>query len=121
MLKPYYSEAGITIYCGDCRNILPELSGYETVITDPIWPNNKVEEFKGIDPQGLFDEALALMAGYKRIAVQLGCDSDPRFNNEVTLKYFRQMNLDYILPGRKGRLLYSGDIAYLYGVPPLSF
>lgn len=119
MLAPYYSESGITIYCGDCREVLPELMGrYETVITDPIWPNNKVEEFKGIDPQGLFNEALTAMDGYKRIAVHLGCDSDPRFNNEVKLKYFRQINLDYILPGRKGRLLYSGDIAYLYGVPP---
>jgi ribosomal protein S27E len=26
-LKPYYDEGGITIYCGDCREILAELEG----------------------------------------------------------------------------------------------
>lgn len=31
-MKPYYSEDGITIYHGDCREIRPEA---ETVITDP--------------------------------------------------------------------------------------
>jgi DNA modification methylase len=32
-LKPYYQHAGITIYHGDCREVLPDLEG--TVITDP--------------------------------------------------------------------------------------
>jgi thiol-disulfide isomerase/thioredoxin len=118
MLKPYYNESGITIYCGDCRNILPELSGYETVITDPIWPNNKVKEFEGIDPQGLFDAMLLRTAMYKRMAVQLGCDSDPKLLKHVSLPFFRLINLEYSLPSRKGRVLYSGDVAYLFGAPP---
>lgn len=33
-MKPYFSEDGITIYHGDCREILPQLEG-ATVITDP--------------------------------------------------------------------------------------
>src|SRR5215831_12903999 len=33
-LKPYYQHAGITIYHGDCREILPKLR-FELVITDP--------------------------------------------------------------------------------------
>jgi site-specific DNA-methyltransferase (adenine-specific) len=32
--KPYYSHGGITIYCGDCREILPHVSA-DHVITDP--------------------------------------------------------------------------------------
>jgi len=34
---PYYedSEAGITIYCGDCRDILPHLPKVDLVLTDP--------------------------------------------------------------------------------------
>lgn len=32
-MKPYYEHAGITIFLGDCREILPSLSG--TVVTDP--------------------------------------------------------------------------------------
>ena len=33
--KPYYSENGITIYHGDCREILPHLEPVDLVLTDP--------------------------------------------------------------------------------------
>ena len=33
--KPYYDEGGITIYCGDCREILPHLPNVDLVLTDP--------------------------------------------------------------------------------------
>lgn len=33
-MTPYYDEGGITIYCGDCREILPELA-FDAVVTDP--------------------------------------------------------------------------------------
>lgn len=33
--KPYYDEDGITIYCGDCREILPHLPKVDLVLTDP--------------------------------------------------------------------------------------
>lgn len=32
---PYYEEAGITLYCGDCREILPKLAEVDVVIADP--------------------------------------------------------------------------------------
>jgi len=35
MIKPYYEHAGITIYHGDCREILPELPMVDLVLTDP--------------------------------------------------------------------------------------
>jgi len=34
-MTPYYSDEWITIYNGDCREVMPELSGIETCITDP--------------------------------------------------------------------------------------
>lgn len=34
-MKPYYSHAGITIYHGDCREIVPELGLVDMVLTDP--------------------------------------------------------------------------------------
>jgi len=34
-VKPYYEEAGIQIYCGDCRDILPTLPKVDLVLTDP--------------------------------------------------------------------------------------
>ena len=34
-MKPYYERNGITIYHGDCREILPGLSAVDVVVTDP--------------------------------------------------------------------------------------
>lgn len=35
MIKPYYESGGITIYHGDCREVLPHINPCETCITDP--------------------------------------------------------------------------------------
>ena len=35
-MKPYYTDAQVTIYHGDCRKILPQLEGtFDVVLTDP--------------------------------------------------------------------------------------
>ncbi|GAG20370.1 unnamed protein product, partial [marine sediment metagenome] len=34
-MKPYYEHTGITIYHGDCREILPRLDPVDLVLTDP--------------------------------------------------------------------------------------
>ena len=34
-MKPYYDHAGITIYHGDCLEVLPSLAGVDLVLTDP--------------------------------------------------------------------------------------
>lgn len=34
-MRPYYDHKGITIYNGDCRDILPELEPVDLVLTDP--------------------------------------------------------------------------------------
>jgi site-specific DNA-methyltransferase (adenine-specific) len=34
-MKPYYEHAGITIYHGDCREILPTLPKFDLLLTDP--------------------------------------------------------------------------------------
>lgn len=34
-MKPYYSEGGVTIYHGDCRDVLPTLPVADLVLTDP--------------------------------------------------------------------------------------
>ncbi len=34
-MQPYYEQDGITIYHGDCREILPGLSSVDLVLTDP--------------------------------------------------------------------------------------
>ena len=35
MIKPYYKHNGITIYHGDCLEILPKLPEVDLVLTDP--------------------------------------------------------------------------------------
>jgi site-specific DNA-methyltransferase (adenine-specific) len=44
-MKPYYDEDGITIYHGDCFDILGDLSGIGAVITDP--PYSSGGAFRG--------------------------------------------------------------------------
>jgi len=39
-VTPYYSEPGITIYHGDCRDILPHLPKVDLVLTDPPYGIN---------------------------------------------------------------------------------
>ena len=34
-MKPYYDHAGITLYHGDCREILPGLGRFDLLLTDP--------------------------------------------------------------------------------------
>jgi len=39
-MTPYYEEKGITIYHGDCRDILPDLPKVDLVLTDPPYGIN---------------------------------------------------------------------------------
>lgn len=34
-LRPYYDAEGITIFCGDCREIAPRLGSFDLLLTDP--------------------------------------------------------------------------------------
>lgn len=48
-LAPYYQDSHCTIYHGDCREILPMLGTFGTVITDPPYPNNAGHFDDGIE------------------------------------------------------------------------
>ena len=43
MIKPYYQDEWVTIYCGDCREILPELPKVDLILTDPPYPDQHLE------------------------------------------------------------------------------
>jgi hypothetical protein len=124
ILKPFYEDpnAGIVLYCGDCRLLLPQLGSLETVITDPVWPNTAAKLRGADDPFRLFSDMCLSIVSLQRLVVQLGCDSDPRFLAAVPSKwpYLRTCWLDYACPSYKGRILYTGDVAYAFGVPPAS-
>ena len=118
--KPYYQDTWVTIYHGDCREILPELEALETVITDPVWPGTVVDLDGSQDPAGLFSDMCRALPPAERLIVHLGCDTDPRFLRGIpsSWNFLRVCNLDYTIPHYKGRILYTGDIAYVFGRPP---
>jgi len=118
-LKPYYEHAGITIYHGDCREVLPLTA--DCIITDPVWPNADGRIQGSENPFGLLKESLELIGlGPRGVAIQLGCDSDPRVLLAVPAhwEFFRVCWLEYLRPNYKGRVLYTGDIGYLFGAAP---
>lgn len=121
-MKPYYQQSGVTIYHGDARDVVPTLVGFDSIVTDPIWPNNSVVEFQGIDAGKLLGDVLASCSASARVAIHLGCDSDPRFLSAVPAQwpFFRVCHLEIARMGYKGRLLMSGDTGYLFGAPPPS-
>ncbi len=47
--KPYYDEAGITIYHGDCREILPHLQKVDLVLTDPPYGVTSLDWDSAVD------------------------------------------------------------------------
>jgi len=55
MRKPDYQRDGITLYCADCLEVLPELSGVDAVVTDPPYgiefsgSNASTREWSGFD------------------------------------------------------------------------
>lgn len=120
-LRPYYEHAGITIYHGDCRDVLPHLGQQpDTCITDPVWPNS-VFQATVADPARLFAEACELI-WCDRLVVHLGCTSDPRFLLGVPKRFelLRVCWLRYARPSYRGRVLIGSDVAYAFGHAPES-
>ncbi len=47
--RPYYEADGVTLYHGDCREILPGLRGIGALVSDPPYPNNAGHFLDGIE------------------------------------------------------------------------
>ena len=52
MPEPYYDHGGITIYHGDCREILPELPKVDLVLTDPPYGVSGVQNTRTAKRRG---------------------------------------------------------------------
>ena len=46
-MTPYYQDALVTIYHGDCREVLPALGGVDLVITDPPYRSLDIDVIRG--------------------------------------------------------------------------
>ena len=121
-MTPYYEHAGITIYHGDCREVLPGLEA-QTTITDPVWPGAMADIPGRGQAWPLFADCCRLLPlNCVRMAVHLGCDTPPLMLRLVPeqLAFFRVCWLEYGRPHYKGRLMYGSDVAYLFGKAPVS-
>jgi site-specific DNA-methyltransferase (adenine-specific) len=121
-MQPYYEHAGITIYHGDCRDLLPSLKP-AVIVTDPVWPNCNAVLVGADDPWGLFREFCRLIPrSVRRLAVELRNDSDPRFLRTVPkrLPFIQVMWCQYVMPGYLGRVLGGNECVYVFGTPIVS-
>lgn len=120
-MKPFYRKDDIVLYHADCRELLPQLPPVDAIITDPVWPN-AVKTLAGSEnPAELFAQAAQSFPRLaKRVVVELGFDSDPRFLQGMPpeMPYLRTCWLGYAFPFCKGRALHSGDVAYAFGEWP---
>lgn len=42
-MVPFYDEDGITLYHGDCRDVLPQIGAVDAVVTDPPYGDTKLD------------------------------------------------------------------------------
>ena len=69
-MKPYYEEPGITIYHGDCREILPQLPKVDLVLTDPPYGINFRKYASHIDKPGKeYMEMISILKGFVPLAI----------------------------------------------------
>src|SRR5262249_1730845 len=55
-------QGGVTLYCGDCRNVVPSLQGYTAIVTDPPYGVGKQYGEGFVDSLAFFQEAISLVA-----------------------------------------------------------
>lgn len=116
-MKPYYDHAGVTIFHGDARDILPTIKA-DRCITDPVWPNADRRLRGAENPYRLLAESLALLS-VRTVVLQMGRVSDPRILSAVPdkWKFLCVSFLNYVPCSYSGRVLIAFDVAYAFGDP----
>lgn len=110
------------IFTGDSIEFMRQLphGSVDVIITDPPWPDKKAGIAGEDDPYGLWRRAcreFSRLTG--RLVVVLGGTSDVRFlaNVPAELPFLRVCHLRYAIPSYQGAILYTADIAYVFGKP----
>lgn len=68
-MKPYYEQSGVTIYHGDCTDVLPHLSMVDHVITDPPYSDYVHSKSRrgGADAPPLDGSGRAVASSFSRV------------------------------------------------------
>lgn len=80
-MKPFFSEDGITIFCGDCREVLPDIRA-DLVLTDPPYgmklrSNHRIIRHDAIAEDGFLPlDAILLAIGAAQRAAYVFCRWD---------------------------------------------
>lgn len=98
MIKPYYQDSAVTIYNGDCREVLPQLSGIDLVVTSPKY-NQSLDQFKasGFKAEGSSQWANRIASSYQ--------DSQPEEDYQLEQSQILELLFDATSP--KGSLFYN--------------
>lgn len=117
---PYYQDDSVTIYHGDCQQVLPDISA-DVVLTDPPW-KMKAERpgpvliTGGERAHELWGEVAPLLLA-KRLLLWLPVHEDPRpwLNPIPTWPYLRLIYIRRAIPGYFGRVLMDGEVIHALG------
>ncbi len=117
-MTPYYQDELVTLYHGDCRDVMRAIfPRVEAIITDPVWPNAP-ETIPGHDEhEALIAEVSSRMWGHAdRLVVHLGSTCDPRWLSNVDSRwpFLMSQQLEYAMPSFRGRTMLN-DVAYAFG------
>ena len=108
MLRPYYQDSAVTIFCGDCREIVPTLGRFDLLLTDPPYGIKRFSkgfgttrfrglgcETKGIEWDVAPDaEWLAVLLSVAPFAVVWGMNNLPLPTTEHFLVWDKEQTVD---------------------------
>jgi DNA modification methylase len=86
MVEPYYDQDGITIYCGDSRDILPKLEGLDVVFTSP--PYGQQRDYERAIDNWITIVPCALAAIPKRDETQIIVNLGPYHRDGEVIEYW---------------------------------
>ncbi len=117
MTQVYYEADGVTLYHGDCREVLPQLEA-DVVLTDPPWDMKREVVAGCLDAIRLWSD-VAPMLRTRRLLLWLNVNADPRpWLSPIPLPYLRQVYIRRAIPGYFGRALMDGEIVHCLGSYP---
>lgn len=104
-MKPYYQDESITIYHGDCREVLPTLGKVDLVLTDPPYGFHKAG-WDDAFPMWIFD-AVANVA--PRVGIMPGVWNIPAMPHRIGHAEYKWMLIAYLVNGFARSLIGYGN------------
>lgn len=117
--EPFYVDDAVTIYHGDCRELLSEMKQAELGLTDPPWPLSRELMVGSLDAHALW-ASVAPHLRVRRLLIWLPTHADPRpyLTPLEAWPYLRLLYVRRALPSYYGRVLMDGEVIHALGEWP---